>query len=192
MYVDFIAISHEICTWICCALFLFVVLVMPYLGQIRVNLTTFFGYPSLALRQSMMTSSNGNIFRITGHLCGEFTGPGEFPAQRPVTRSFGVFFDLRKRLSKPSWGWWFETLSRPLWRHCNDISYDSPSAVDVTLKDNWKMTSKLAITKLQQHTTNANRVHNSWDIYVLVHCPRYSDVTWASWRLKPPAVRRVY
>ena len=22
----------------------------------------------------MMTSSNGNIFRITGHLCGEFTG----------------------------------------------------------------------------------------------------------------------
>ena len=28
---------------------------------------------------------------------------GEFPAQRPVTRSFDVFFDLRlnKRLSKP-------------------------------------------------------------------------------------------
>ena len=45
--------------------------------------------------------------------------PGEFPAQRPVTRSFDVFFDLRlnKRLSKQSWGWWFETLSRPLWRH---------------------------------------------------------------------------
>ena len=40
----------------------------------------------------MMTSSNGNIFRVTGHLCGEFTGPGEFPAQRPVTRSFDVFF----------------------------------------------------------------------------------------------------
>ena len=44
--------------------------------------------------------------------------PGEFSAQRPVTRSFGVFFDLRfnKRLSKQSWGWWFEMLSRPLWR----------------------------------------------------------------------------
>ena len=50
----------------------------------------------------MMTSSNGNIFRVTGPLCGEFTGPGDFPAQRPVTRSFDVFFDLRpnKRLSK--------------------------------------------------------------------------------------------
>ena len=44
---------------------------------------------------------------------------GEFPTQRPVTRSFDVFFDLRlnKRLSKQWWGWWFETLSRPLWRH---------------------------------------------------------------------------
>ena len=33
--------------------------------------------------------------------------PSEFPAQRPVTRSFDVFFDLRlnKRLSKQSWGW---------------------------------------------------------------------------------------
>ena len=47
--------------------------------------------------------------------------PGEFPAQRPVTRSFDVFFDLRlnKRLSKQSWGWWFETQSCPLLRHCN-------------------------------------------------------------------------
>ena len=43
----------------------------------------------------MMTSSNGNIFRVTGPLCGEFTGPGEFPAQKPVTRSFDVYFDLR-------------------------------------------------------------------------------------------------
>ena len=56
----------------------------------------------------MMTSSNGNIFRVTGPLCGEFTGPGEFPTQRPVTRSYDVFFDLRlnKQLSKQSWGWW--------------------------------------------------------------------------------------
>ena len=47
-------------------------------------------------RRSMVTSSNGNIFRATGpFLCGEFTGHGEFPAQWPVTRSFDVFFDLR-------------------------------------------------------------------------------------------------
>ena len=47
--------------------------------------------------------------------------PGEFPAQRPATRSFDVFFDLRlnKRFSTQSGDWWFETLSCPLWRHCN-------------------------------------------------------------------------
>ena len=39
--------------------------------------------------------------------------PGEFPAQRPVTRSFDVFLDLRlnKRLSKQPAGWWFETIA---------------------------------------------------------------------------------
>ena len=42
-----------------------------------------------------------------------------------MTRSFDVFFDLRlnKRLCKQSWGWWFETLSRPLWRHCNALRH---------------------------------------------------------------------
>ena len=43
-------------------------------------------------------------------------------SQRPVSRSFDVFFDLCliKRLSKHLRGWWFETPSRPLWHHCND------------------------------------------------------------------------
>ena len=47
----------------------------------------------------------------------------EFPAQRPVTRSIDASFDLRLNdpLSKQSWGWWFETLSRPLWRHSNEV-----------------------------------------------------------------------
>ena len=49
---------------------------------------------------------------------------GEFPAQRPVSRSFAVFFDLclNKRLCKQSWGWWFETQTHPLWRHCNVLA----------------------------------------------------------------------
>ena len=57
--------------------------------------------------------------------------PGEFPAQRPVARSFHVFFDLRlnRRLSKQSWGWWFETLLRTLWRHCNAYKQFASSLV---------------------------------------------------------------
>ena len=50
--------------------------------------------------------------------------PGEFSAQRPVTRSFDVFFDLRlnKRLSKQSRDWWFEMPAWSLWRHRNDYT----------------------------------------------------------------------
>ena len=46
---------------------------------------------------------------------------GEVPAKRTVTRVFDVIFHLRlyMRLSKQSWGWWFEMPSRPLSRHCN-------------------------------------------------------------------------
>ena len=66
----------------------------------------------------MMTSSNGNIFRVTGSLRGEFTGR----QWRPVKRIIDVFVELRlnRRLRKQSWGWWLETPSRPLWRHCNE------------------------------------------------------------------------
>ena len=72
----------------------------------------------------MMTSSNENIFRLLAICAGNSPVPGEFPTQRPVTWSFDVFFDLRlnKRLSKQSWGWWFEMLSCPLWHHRNACS----------------------------------------------------------------------
>ena len=39
----------------------------------------------------MMTSSNGNIFNVTGPLWEESTGDRWFPSQRPETRSFDVF-----------------------------------------------------------------------------------------------------
>ena len=52
---------------------------------------------------------------------GNSPGTGEFPSQRPLTRTFDVFVDLgpNKRLSKDWWGCWFETPSRPLWCQCN-------------------------------------------------------------------------
>ena len=65
---------------------------------------------------------------------------GEFPAKWPVTRNFDVFFDLhlKKRLSKQSRRWWFDTPSRSLWRHCDDIRHvgqqqDTQSTFDI----NW-------------------------------------------------------
>ena len=64
-------------------------------------------------------------FSVLLALCaGNSPVTSEFPAQRPVTRSFDVFFDLclNKRLSKQSWGWWFETSSCSLWRHSNGVN----------------------------------------------------------------------
>ena len=68
-----------------------------------------------------MTSSNGNIFHVTGLLC------REFPAQRPVTQSFDVSFDrrLNTQLCKQSWGCWCEMPSHPLWHHHNGYEIET-------------------------------------------------------------------
>ena len=75
--------------------------------------------------------------------------PGDFPSQRPVTQSFDVFFDLRqnKRLSKQSWGWWFETPLRPSCRHCNVTNddlmywhiYSSKVSVSYLIEAEWRI-----------------------------------------------------
>ena len=59
---------------------------------------------------------------LLAHCEGTSPVTSEFPSQRPVTRSFVVFFDLRlsKWLSKPPRRLWFETPLRSLWRHCNE------------------------------------------------------------------------
>ena len=77
--------------------------------------------------------------------------PGEFPAQRPVTRSFDVFFDLRlnKRLSKQSSGWWFETLSRPLRRHCNGLSIYWQDCTGFSGWPTWRNMSSNGVNELQ-------------------------------------------
>ena len=131
----------------------------------------------------MMTSSNGNIFRITGPLCGEFTGPGEFPAQRPVTRSFYVFFDLRlnKRLNKHAWGWWFETLSRPFWRHRNVVKEIGSHKSDVT-SASWCFTSPATGVFIHQLVW-ANSKENNKALY---NWPFVRGIRW--W----PAMQKVF
>ena len=119
-----------------------------------------------------MTSSNGNIFRVIGHLCGV---PGEFPAQRQVTRSFNVFFDLRlnKRLSKQWWGWWFETPSHPLWRHCEEFELQCEKIVN-------EMSAKQSISH-EICTSFCCTVLFVWGNNV-IHLPvfHYNDVTMAA------------
>ena len=101
--------------------------------------------------------------------------PCEFPAQRPVTWCFDVFFDLHpnKWLNKQWWGWWFEMPLRQLWCHCNGIAS--------------KIWHKFHSTVLKL---------NSWYDLVLV----LSYVTlikwnktrqiWGIWKLRLPKVRK--
>ena len=70
----------------------------------------------------MMTSSNGIIFRVTARCAGNSSVTGEIPLTKASDAKLDVFYDqrLNTRLSKQSWGWWFETLSRSLRRYCNE------------------------------------------------------------------------
>ena len=76
----------------------------------------------------MLTSSNGNMFCVTGFCAGNSPVTGEFPSHRPVARGFDVFVALclNKRLSKQSRRRWFETPSRSSWPHCNVVPNSDP------------------------------------------------------------------
>ena len=95
---------------------------------------------------------------------GNSPAPGEFPAQRPVMRSFDVFFDLRlnKRLSKQSWGWWFETLSRPLWRHRNGVQTPAPFGQTKTI------TKVYLLAYHTNYETDLNS-DNEWNATICFH-----------------------
>ena len=89
---------------------------------------------------------------------------GEFPAQKPVTRSFDVFFDLHlnKRLSKQSWGWCF---FGPKHAHC-----------DVTVMPTWlfrcsQSISSSSVCFLQYSTRGVffNYVKPSWYLHATLN-----------------------
>ena len=118
--------------------------------------------------QRMYTSQDLNIswwrhpletFSALLAICaGNSPATGEFPAQRPVTRSFNVFFDLclNKRLNTHSWGWWVETPMRSLWRHSNVIAclkgcFTDAGAISIA-SESWIICVKQACVKPQLKT----------------------------------------
>ena len=55
-----------------------------------------------------MTSSNGNVFRVTGHCCGEFTGDWWIPSTKASDAKLCCFLRSapEERLIKQWLGWW--------------------------------------------------------------------------------------
>ena len=127
-----------------------------YLDSIQYNM---YIYSSLGLPGHVVTwwRHQMETFSALLTLCvGNSLVTGEFAAQRPVTRSFDVFFDLRlnKPLSKQSWRLWFETPSRSSlhWRH-NDhdgVSNHQPHGclLNRLFRRRSKKASKLRVTGL--------------------------------------------
>ena len=79
------------------------------------------GHPETGCNTFMMTSSNGNIFRVTGPLCRKFTGHRGIPLTKASDAELWYFLwsAPEQRLSKQSRRRRFETSSRSIWRHCN-------------------------------------------------------------------------
>ena len=136
----------------------------------------------------MMTSSNGNIFRVTGPLCGGLTGQRWITLTKAGDAELWCFFDLRlnKRLSKQSRGWLFCR------RHC--AHYDvvvvlkwnverTPSQcllinAYVTHGDNYRRTSDIRRTKSQ----NLNFLVSSCSCFCPIHWSRVWSRQWrCSW-----------
>ena len=105
---------------------------------------------------------------------------GDFRARRPVTLSFGVFFDLRlnKLWSEQWWGWWFETPSCPSWCHCNEITTQLVLmlrseflCVLVRCLRCWIMHSKMLHTSVQYiRGTDFQKDEMTQTIYTFRHC----------------------
>ena len=99
------------------------------------------GYPNVSRSRSTICSHD-DVIKWKHFLCywpfarGIHRSPVNPHSQRPVTRSFDVFFDLRlnKRLNKQSRPRWFETPLRSLWRHCNVNSKPCSQALAIGLK----------------------------------------------------------
>ena len=67
----------------------------------------------------MITSLNGNIFRVTGTLWG-ITGHRWIPLTKAIDTELWCFLWSAPKQTRR---WWFETPSRSLWRHFNEWTY---------------------------------------------------------------------
>ena len=105
--------------------------------------------------------------------------PVNSPHKTPVTQSFDVFLDMRlnKRSSTQSWGWWLETPSCPVWRHCNDVIQYLTSN---QFFDNFKMQKICKMVKIYWVTPTVGNGKAVIDYFVVIRLssqPQLQPVT---------------
>ena len=135
-----------------------------YIGEVRICLKKLL-YLRYLRYDIMMASSNGNIFRVTGHLCGEFTGHRWIPHTKASDAElwyFCFYLCTNKRLSKQSSGWWFETPSGSLWRHhFSRVKYETHSLQRLRVRDfGIKIADNAIVLFISLLTVGKLRVHH--------------------------------
>ena len=118
-----------------------------------------------------------------------------------MTRSFEVFFDLRlnKRLTKHSWGWWFETPWRLLWRDCNVRPGFEPGISGTHSLADWMPTHKpteLSRIKLTTWTQQHVPMMSEYSFHLMplpelcnFHCPESKIIVSTRRKYVKPCVR---
>ena len=151
----------------------------------------------------MMTSSNGNIFRVTGPLCGEFTGYQWIPLTKASDASdVSLICALNKWLNTQLWGWWLEMPSRSLWCHCNvfmvfmvlclAVVYviifvdwcgllthilQGCFSVSVPVKKLWMIWKNNIVSKSQEKAKSLSRMYNSWNVLYVALWKQHSLIS---------------
>ena len=96
-------------------------------------------------------------------MCGEFAGHRWIPLTKPSDAELWICVWCEyKRLSKQSWGWWFETPSRSLWRHCDDTQSHGVETL-------WERMIRCLTYKKSLHTFHTRRwKYSKYDLGVFV------------------------
>ena len=82
---------------------------------------------------------------------------------------FSLICALNKGLSKQWWGWWFETPSRPLRRHCNELFFRllAPSrGRQVVVNDDVSLINTILCLPWKQWNNYIHRI--LWSLYILL------------------------
>ena len=101
---------------------------------------------------------------------------------------FSLICALNKRLSKQSGGWWFETPSRSLWRHCNEVMWYTHWTIvlSASCKDNQAQDWSICISRSRAMESITYRCHRYGLLWCIKELLNYLEgpglPLWTWWR----------
>ena len=123
-----------------------------------------------------MASSNGNIFRVTVHLCGEFTGHRWIPRTKASDGELWWFFMCARIKSWVNNGEAGDLRHhRTLWRHCNIVTktivvYGKPNIIlYLLIQQHLPDTCKFTRNLLKNIIGITRRVYGHFSIHIFLN-----------------------